>query len=114
MPRTSPYQIELTYDERDRLEANARHYTSPYRDVIRAKIVLLATDGPEAEARLLAFQDQVGRPARNFEWEFTRTDLGTLLAKIHLQPYSLHNRGSVIAKYVTAIPCQSTTWSWFP
>ncbi len=45
MPRTSPYQIELTKDERNRLEAIARRYTSTYRDVIRAKIVLLAAQG---------------------------------------------------------------------
>ena len=37
MPRISPYQIELTEDERDRLEAIARSYASPYRDVMRAK-----------------------------------------------------------------------------
>jgi hypothetical protein len=55
MPRTSPYKIELTDNERDRLGATARHYTSPYRDVIRAKIVLLAADGlrnDEIAARL--------------------------------------------------------------
>lgn len=45
MPRTSPYQIVLSDDERRSLEAIARRYTSPYRDVIRAKIVLYAADG---------------------------------------------------------------------
>lgn len=45
MPRTSPFQIELTAAERRSLEARARQYTLPYRDVIRAKIVLLAADG---------------------------------------------------------------------
>jgi hypothetical protein len=45
MPRTSPYRIDLTADERARLEAAARRYTSPYRDVIRAKIVLFAAEG---------------------------------------------------------------------
>jgi transposase len=44
-PRHSPYVIELTADERAWLEARARKYTSPYRDVIRAKIVLLAAEG---------------------------------------------------------------------
>ena len=44
-PRHSPYLIELTPDERAALEARARRYTSPYRDVIRAKIVLLAAEG---------------------------------------------------------------------
>ena len=55
MPRHSPYQIELTEDERRLLEANARAYTSPYCDVIRAKIVLMAAEGlrnDEIAARL--------------------------------------------------------------
>ncbi len=42
MPRQSPFVIELTRQERDELESRARKYTSPYRDVMRAKIVLLA------------------------------------------------------------------------
>ena len=35
----------LTSVEQDKLETRARKYTSPYRDVIRAKIVLLAAQG---------------------------------------------------------------------
>ena len=46
MPRTSPYRVDLSAAERRLLEARARKYTSPYRDVmIRAKIVLLAARG---------------------------------------------------------------------
>jgi len=45
MPRHSPFVVELDRAERDELEARARRYTSPYRDVIRAKIVLLAAQG---------------------------------------------------------------------
>ncbi len=45
MPRQSPYTIVLTADERAALEAQARRYTLPYRDVVRAKIALLAADG---------------------------------------------------------------------
>ncbi len=44
MPRHSPYRVELTEHERQALEGLARKYTSPYRDVIRAKIVLLAAE----------------------------------------------------------------------
>lgn len=47
MPRKSPYPIELTPEERGVLEARARKYTLPYREVIRAKIVLLAAEGLE-------------------------------------------------------------------
>ena len=37
--------IRLTAAERLEEEARARRYTSPYRDVIRAKLVLLAATG---------------------------------------------------------------------
>ena len=45
MPRHSPFRIQLTRVERRELEARTRRYTSPYRDVIRAKLVLLAAEG---------------------------------------------------------------------
>ena len=50
MPRSSPYGIKLTQAEREELAARARRYTSPYRDVIRAKIVLLAAQGLSNDA----------------------------------------------------------------
>lgn len=55
MPRTSPFLIALDSNERRRLESVARRYTSPYRDVIRAKIILYAAAGlpnDEIAARL--------------------------------------------------------------
>ena len=55
MPRTSPYRIELTDEERARLRVLTRSYSAPHRDVVRAKIVLLAADGlsnEEIAARL--------------------------------------------------------------
>jgi len=55
MPRKCPYRIDLSNDERARLEVTARKYTSSYRDVIRAKIVLYAAaglDNDEIAARL--------------------------------------------------------------
>lgn len=45
MPRTSPFAIVLSVQERAELEARARQYTLPYRDVVRAKVVLLAAQG---------------------------------------------------------------------
>ena len=45
MPRRSPYRIELSREEKTKLEALARKYTSPYRDVIRSRIVLYAARG---------------------------------------------------------------------
>lgn len=55
MPRSSPYAITLTVEERQALDAKARAYTSPYCEVIRAKIVLFAAEGlrnDEIAARL--------------------------------------------------------------
>jgi len=45
MPRKSPFSIVLSKEERMVLENQVRQYTSPYCDVIRAKIVLLAAEG---------------------------------------------------------------------
>lgn len=50
MPRLCPYRIELSDAERARLEATGRKYTSPYRDVIRARIVLYAAEGLDNDA----------------------------------------------------------------
>jgi transposase len=45
MPKKSPFNMNLSSEERQMLEAISRKYTSPYCDVIRAKIVLLADEG---------------------------------------------------------------------
>jgi transposase len=49
MTRKSPYVLDLTTAQRRELEARARRYTSSYRDVIRAKIVLMAASGLDNE-----------------------------------------------------------------
>jgi transposase len=45
LSRPSQFRIVLTSVEQEKLETQIRKYTSPYRDVIRAKIVLLAAQG---------------------------------------------------------------------
>ena len=50
MPRRSPYDIKLSKAERAELMARSRRYTSRYREVIRAKIVLLASEGMANDA----------------------------------------------------------------
>lgn len=40
-----PNKIELSEEERSALQAMAAKYSSPYRDVVRAKIVLYAERG---------------------------------------------------------------------
>ncbi len=47
MPRKSPYKIVLAKDERNWLNSQARKYTAPYRDVVRAQVILLAEKGME-------------------------------------------------------------------
>jgi len=47
MPRKSPYDVMLTDEERQRLQQIAGKYTSPYCEVIRAKVVLFAAYGLE-------------------------------------------------------------------
>jgi transposase len=45
MPRISPYAITLSSSEKIALECIARQYTSPYYQVVRAKIILMAARG---------------------------------------------------------------------
>jgi len=45
VPRKSPYVIFLEQKEREELERTTRRYTSPYCEVMRAKVVLLAAEG---------------------------------------------------------------------
>jgi len=45
MPRHSPYTVILTVGEQRQLRETARKYTSPYCDVARAKVILMAADG---------------------------------------------------------------------
>ena len=45
MPRKSPYDVVLSQAERETLNEVVGRYTSPYCDVMRAKVVLLAAEG---------------------------------------------------------------------
>ena len=45
MPRISPFVIHLSATDKAKLQAMARRYTSSYRDVIRARIILYAAQG---------------------------------------------------------------------
>ena len=49
MPRQSPYSVELSPAERAVLESTSRRYSAPYRDVVRARIVLLAESQENTE-----------------------------------------------------------------
>jgi hypothetical protein len=45
MPRQSPFTIRLSRQERKILHSRSRKYTSPYFEVLRAKMILLAAEG---------------------------------------------------------------------
>ena len=47
MPRRSPFVIELSDEDRRRLEALVRQRTAEQRMVVRARIVLAAADGEQ-------------------------------------------------------------------
>ncbi len=69
MPRTSPYTIQLTPDERSTLETRARKYTLPYLDVFRAQVVLLAAQdlsNDQIAQRLNVGRDVVSKWRKRF------------------------------------------------
>ena len=69
MPRKSPYLLKLTAPQRRELEARARRYTLPYREVVRAKIVLMAAEGldnDEIAARLDTRREIVSKWRKRF------------------------------------------------
>ena len=79
MPRTSPYSITLADAERAELEARARRYTLPYRDVVPAKIVLMAAEGldnDEIAVRLDTRREIVSKWRKRFFDAFFRTARG--------------------------------------
>jgi len=72
MPRVSPFKIKLHPKEKAALEAMAKKYTSPYRDVIRAKIVLLAAQGysnEEISARIDTPRQVVSKWRKRFYYD---------------------------------------------
>lgn len=69
MPRKSPYALDLTAEQRQVLEERARRYTLPYRDVVRAKIVLMAAaglDNDQIAARLSTRREIVSKWRKRF------------------------------------------------
>ena len=69
MPRSSPYRIDLSDEERAALDSLARSYTSPYWQVTRARMVLLAAEGlrnDEIAARLDCGRDVVSQWRKRF------------------------------------------------
>jgi len=69
MPRKSPFLLSLTSDQRRELESRAPKYTLPYREVVRAKIVLMAASGldnDEIAARLDTRREIVSKWRKRF------------------------------------------------
>ena len=69
MPRTSPFPILLSASETAELRRRATKYTSPYFQVQRAKIILMAAEGlenSEIAARLNTRRDVVSEWRKRF------------------------------------------------
>jgi len=69
---TTPYRIELSDDERSVIEQRSRSSNAPYRQVIRARIVLYAADGmenAEIAKRLDSTREFVSRVRKRFSEE---------------------------------------------
>jgi len=69
VPRKSPYTIELSQQEHEILQAQARRYTLPYGEVVRAKIVLMAAaglDNDQIAARLDTRREVVSKWRKRF------------------------------------------------
>jgi transposase len=67
--RTTPYGIELSEAERSVVEQRARSSNAPYREVIRARIILYAADGKdsaEIARRLDSTRSFVSRVRKRF------------------------------------------------
>jgi len=64
-----PVRVHLSREGRRQLETGVRRYTLPYRDVLRAKIVLLAAEGldnDEIGARLDTRREIVSKWRKRF------------------------------------------------
>jgi uncharacterized membrane protein len=81
MPRQSPFQITLSFDEKQELLARARKYTLPYYQVQRAKMILLAADGIE--------NDEIARrleTRREVVWQWRKRFYEKRLAGLEERP----------------------------
>jgi transposase len=66
---TTPYRIELSDDERAVIAQRARSSNAPYRQVVRARIVLYAAEGienAEIATRLDSTREFVSRVRKGF------------------------------------------------
>jgi transposase len=69
---TTPNRIELSEEERLEIERRARSSNAPYRQVVRARIVLYAADGvenAEIARRLDSTREFVSRVRKRFREE---------------------------------------------
>jgi len=69
MPRKSPFHIELSASEAAELNRRAVRYTSPYFEVIRARMILMAAQGidnDEIAARLDTRREVVSQWRKRF------------------------------------------------
>jgi transposase len=77
MPSQSPFCIEPTDDERAILDERARAHTAPYWEVVRARIVLLASEGL-ANKEIAARLDTTAQTVCKWRKRFYEEGLGGL------------------------------------
>ena len=77
MPRFSPFAVVLTDEEEQYLQETARKYTSPYCDVLRAKVVLLAAEG-QKNTKIAARLDLPRQIVSKWRKRFCQERLGGL------------------------------------
>lgn len=72
MPRKSPFEIILTLEEQKTLQSIANKYTSPYNKVMRAKVILFASqklDNKEIGGKLDLPRQIVSKWRKRFFYE---------------------------------------------
>ena len=91
MPKKSPFEITLTSKERNYLSSLARKYTAPYRNVIRAQVILLAAEGMENKEigeKLNLPRKTVSKWRKRFFYERDSADKSTCLPTSSRARYS--------------------------
>jgi hypothetical protein len=88
MPRKSPFIIQLSDKEKEELTKRAGKYTLPYILVIRAKIILLASEGLENEqiASALIHEEKLSADGANASLNSAVLILPCMLNKMVLLP----------------------------
>src|SRR3989304_9768499 len=93
MPRLSLFVIVLSSEERRTLEELALKYTAPYRDVIRARVILFAAAGWRND-HIAARLDMPPQHVSKWRKSFCQERLRGLLARARPPPPTAPRAGA--------------------